>query len=196
MTEAGGVSGAEIAPGSRTTIPPLVLRGRLYMLALVSLAVTTPAFVILLRHYLRHSPVGWGDGITSGVFGKMGAALLILSAFPVELRADDVGLHWRQVLYRRTFRWAEIESIGVGRRRGYEGYDRGIARFIAPQGAPLMMSPTLGLNLVLDDRNAATVSYRRGFTGYEINLQPVFEVGVTRLAAELQGRLEAARRMA
>lgn len=152
-----------------------------------------PALVIVVPHLMNRTALSLADTIFAGFLGALGLLALVLSLFPVVLRADDIGIHWRQFAWRKSLPWSEIESIGIGRDQSLKGYDHPVARIMLPQAARSPRAPTIGINLKLGDRNAATVSYRRGFTGYELNFHHVFDTGLTTLVADLQARLNAAR---
>lgn len=153
-----------------------------------------PALVIVVPHVMNQTPLGLADKIFAVFMGALGFLVLLASLFPVVLRADESGIHWRQFSFRKSIRWVEIESIGIGRDKSFEGYDHPVARVMTPRATRYRRPPSLGINLKLGDRNAATVSYRRGFTGYELNFHDVFDTDLTALVADLQARLEAARR--
>lgn len=185
-------AGAPCAGESAVTLT-LELRSWLRPAAALGLMATVPALVIIVPHLMNRTPLGLADTIFAGFLGALGLLALIASLFPVVLRADDVGIHWRQFAWRKSLPWSEIESIGIGRDKSFEGYDHPVARIMAPQAAKSPRPPTIGINLKLGDRNAATVSYRRGFTGYELNFHHVFDTSLTTLVADLQARLDAAR---
>ena len=132
--------------------------------------------------------------VGSGLMSVVGLFGLIFILMPVELIADCEGVRWRQFGYRRTIPWSEIEDIGIGVSKAFDGYDRPSVRFLTG-GTPSSRSvPTIGINLKLAGRNSATASYRRGSTGFELNLSNLFRVGTGEIVAELQARLQRSRR--
>ena len=125
------------------------------------------------------------------VIGLLG---LIFILTPVELVADYEGVRWRQFGYRKTIPWSEIEDVGIGTSKAFAGYDRPSERMLTggtPSSRPV---PTIGINLKLAGRNSANASYRRGLTGFEINLSNLFRVETEEIVAELQARLQLSRR--
>jgi len=180
--------------GGQADLPVLQLRSRLRPIAGLSVALTAVALVIVIGHFVRQTPLGLADGIFVGLLVAAATLTLVWSLFPVTLRADAFGIHWRQFGYRKTFLWNEIEAIGIGRDTAFDGYDRPAVRILVPHSTKLRRTPCIGINLKVADRNAATVSYRRSVTGYELNFPHVFDAGLTALVTDLQTRLDAARR--
>ena len=188
-----GVEAPEASAGEPPVTPTLELRSWLRPAAALGLMTIVPALITVVPHVINQTPLGLADGIFAGFMGALALLALVASLFPVVLRADAIGIHWRQFGWRKSLPWNEIESIGIGRDRTLEGYDHPVARIMAPQAANFRRPPSIGINLKLGDRNAATVSYRRGFTGYELNFHHVFNTSLVTLMADLQARLEAAR---
>ena len=179
--------------GETSVTSTLELRSWFRPAAAAALTGIVPALVIVVPHAVNQTPLGLADTIFAGCMGAIGLLGLVASLFPVVLRADDVGIHWRQFGWRKSLPWNDIEAIGIGRDKSFEGYDHPVARIMVPQAAKSRRPLSIGINLKLGDRNAATVSYRRGMTGYELNFHHVFDTSLTALVADLQARLEAAR---
>ena len=138
---------------------------------------------------------GLGDGWSvwdMSFFGLMGLVSTAYSLAPLTLIADEVGVHYRALGYRRSYPWSEIESVGVGRDRNFDGWDAPAAK--AVMGAAPKVPPTIGLNLKVGARDAGKAAYRRGFNGYEVSFPDVFEKGSHWITTALQERLEQARR--
>ena len=141
----------------------------------------------------------WGNGWTLlemvglGFIGVVGVGATVFGLARVDLIADEVGIRYRTLGYRRAFKWNEIEAIGVGNDRSFGGWDQPAARVLTG-GAP-KLPPTIGVNLKSNDRDAGTAAYQRGFDGYEVSFQNVFGRGVSGIVAELQARLDQSRRL-
>ena len=76
-------------------------------------------------------PFGPSGQSFAGLLAVAALGLITASAIPVELTADGSGVHFRRLGRTRTFPWADIESIGVGRVRGFEGYDQPVVRALS-----------------------------------------------------------------
>jgi hypothetical protein len=142
---------------------------------------------------------GLGDGWSVGEKVYFGFVALIgivglYGMVPSTLVADQVGIHYRAPGYRRSYRWSEIEAVGVGHSRAFDGWDAPAARLM--MGRQLKVPPTVGLNLKGGVLDPGRTAYQRGFTGYDVNLPDVFAQGPNWVAKELRARLEDARRNA
>jgi hypothetical protein len=143
---------------------------------------------------------GLGEGWSvwdKAFFGFMGLLGLVTSAYglaPLTLIADETGVHYRALGYRRSYRWGEIESVGVGHNHSFDGWDAPAARLL--MGGKRKIPPTIGLNLKVGGRDVGKMAYRRGFNGYEVSFPDAFDKGPRWITAELQTRLEQARRLA
>ncbi|NBW06791.1 MAG: hypothetical protein EBR82_02060 [Caulobacteraceae bacterium] len=141
---------------------------------------------------------GLGDGWNVwdmgffGFMGLLGLATTIYGLAPLTLIADETGVHYRAWGYRRSYPWSEIESVGVGRNRNFDGWDAPAARAI--MGPAPKIPPTIGLNLKVGTRDAGKAAYRRGFNGYEVSFPDAFDKGPRWIVTALQERLEQARR--
>ncbi len=123
--------------------------------------------------------------------GLIGVVATVYGFAPAVLIADQQGIHYRTLGYRRSYPWDEIESIGVSRDRAFDGWDAPAARAVV--GHVSRPPATIGLNLKIGDRNAAKVAYARGVNGYEFGFPDTFEKSTHQIARELQGRLEQSR---
>jgi hypothetical protein len=141
---------------------------------------------------------GLGDGWSvwdMGFFGFMGLLGLATSLYglaPLTMIADETGVHYRALGYRRSYLWSEIESVGVGRNRSFDGWDAPAARLL--MGPAPKIPPTIGLNLKVGTRDAGTAAYRRGFNGYEVSFPDAFDKGPRWIVTALEARLDQARR--
>ncbi|GAA0638605.1 hypothetical protein [Brevundimonas lenta] len=139
-------------------------------------------------------PVSWMAGLGIGVFLASGTLFAALGLHPVELWADDVGIHWRQIFWRRTFPWARVEEIGIRTDKNFEGYDKPVVRVLTGFRTPPNIPPALGLRLTpLPGEQSGMVAARRGLSGFDIGLNNVFDVGLGDLVEELQRRQALAR---
>lgn len=173
------------------TRPPLRLKGRMLGLAFAgatSLAVSTCSAALSYGDLTEASLL---TTLWIGVTGLGGLVAFVCGVLPVELTADDYGISWRQWFTVRSYRWAEIEEIGIGRSKAFDGWDQPAARVLIGPAPPSQLY--LGVNLVSAEREAASVSYQRGFTGFDVNLTPPVKASLQQIVAELQARLETAR---
>jgi hypothetical protein len=173
------------------TRPPLRLKGRMLGLAFAgaaALAISTCSAALSYGDLLRGSLL---TTMWIGVTGLGGLSAFICGVMPIELTADDHGISWRQWFTVRSYSWAEIEEIGIGRSKAFDGWDQPAARAVIGPAPPSHLY--LGVNLVPAKREAASVSYQRGFTGFDVNLTPPFKASLKQIVAELQARLETAR---
>ncbi len=145
-----------------------------------------------LVNYWGYGETGWLTLAVAGLSIIVGLFVLVTGLVPVELIADDIGIHWRQFLVRRTYRWDDISSVGVGRSRISEPADSSVGRFFV-QGRRFGGAPSIGINLKSREIDPGRAAYNRGFTGFDINIRADFRGGLTRISDEIQQRLEHAR---
>lgn len=174
---------------------PLVLRALNWRALSFSGLALAPTLPLLLGAALTGDPLNVFEWTFIGFTACMSALMAMVGLTTVELRVDERGIHHRQFRLNATYLWEDVVEIGVGRDRTQDGWDHPAARLVVGK-PPMKLPPRVGINLKIGDRNAATVAYRRGITGFEINLPDVFPIGVGVLAEQLQERLEHARRSA
>jgi hypothetical protein len=120
----------------------------------------------------------WGTWLFTLVFGLGGLYGTLVGLVPVSVVADATGIEWRQFLYRKKVGWSEMSGIGIG-----------MGRYVLP--TPLGLRESVGIDLRKND--GAAGAYRRGFSGYDLNIRGDFKPRRQALAEELQRRLELAR---
>lgn len=119
----------------------------------------------------------WDTWLFAFVSGLGGLYATLVGFVPVSVVADAAGIEWRQFLYRKTVGWSEISGIGIG-----------MGRYVLP--TPLSLRESVGINL---RKNVGVAgAYRRGFTGYDLNIRGDFKPSRQALAEELQRRFELA----
>lgn len=121
----------------------------------------------------------WATWVSAAIFGLGGTYVTLTGLVPVSVATDDDGVKWRQFLYRKTIAWSEMSGIGLGTGKGY----------VLP--VPPGIRESVGINLGRND--GATGAYRRGFSGFDLNIRGDFKPSRQALAEELQRRLELAR---
>lgn len=119
----------------------------------------------------------WSTWLFAIVFGLGGLYATLAGLVPVSVVADATGIEWRQFLYRKTVGWSEVSGIGIG-----------MGRYVLP--TPLGLREAVGINLSKND--GAGGVYRRGFSGYDLNIRGDFKPSRRALAEELQRRFAVA----
>lgn len=119
---------------------------------------------------------------------------LLFALKPYRLVADGEGIHWSYGIKRQLYRWSEIEEIGIARRKGTEGWDSPVARVLTGGGTrdlARFRKPLIGLNLIAERspyKEAGERAYRRGFTGFDVNVPNEFDAQIETVVDELRVR--------
>lgn len=100
---------------------PLDLRTFNWLMVLYSLAILVIAGLAWLGHGFTRSPMT--TLVFAWVMGALGVAAFVYGWLPLQLRADEEGLEWRQAGPKRSLRWSEIEGFGVWRDRSMDAYN-------------------------------------------------------------------------
>ncbi|HWW11745.1 MAG TPA: hypothetical protein VN018_04450 [Brevundimonas sp.] len=133
-----------------------------------------------------------GGMIFVGAMGLLGLAGFFYGLLPLQLRADEQGLHWRQAGPRRSLRWSEIEGFGVWRDRSIDAWnDHPVVRFTRRQQS--RPPARLMIRLTPEARRARKTQTLYQQSGYDIGLMLPVRMTLTMLEAELERRLAAAR---
>lgn len=123
-------------------------------------------------------PSEWWILVLPLAFCLGGLFCLVAGLVPVTVVADETGITWHQFLFRKVVSWSDISGIGIGK-----------AHFVIP--LPSGMRESVGINLRKND--GIEGAYRRGFTGYDLNIQGDFSPRRESLAERLKEGLELAR---
>lgn len=159
-------------------------------LTLYSLAFLAMAGFLWLSHELgseKGSPLFFACA-----FGSAGVIALLYSLLPLSLRADEVGLEWRQAGAKRTLKWSEIEGFGVRRDRSVEAWNAHLMIRLTRSQRPRPPA-ALMIRLTPVAREARKTQRRYMTSGYDIGLMLPVRMSLTMLTYRLEERLAAAR---
>lgn len=128
-------------------------------------------------------------------FGAGGVIALTYSLLPLSLRADDVGLEWRQAGPRRSLKWSEIEGFGVWRDPSVDRWNaHPVVRLTRNQRS--RPPAQLMIRLTPSARQARNTQGRFDSSGYDIGLILPVRMSLTTLTDRLEQRLAASRERA
>lgn len=169
---------------------PLDLRTFNWLMVLYGLVMLAIAGLAWLGHESSRSPMS--TLVFAWAMGGIGVVAFLYGWLPLQLRADEEGLEWRQAGPRRSLRWSEIEGFGVWRDRSMDSYNNHpVVRFTRQQ--QVRPPARLMIRLTPDARAARKTGWLYQRSGYDIALMLPVRMTLTQLEAELERRLTVAR---